>query len=68
MRNQFVVSIDGTSHLLGEDETTTCGIVVPHGTPFTREPEGKLCPVCFPEEAKPEVESKPKAKPKAKKK
>ncbi len=56
--DQLTVSLDAQDHLIGEDETTLCGKVVPMGS--IRVDDTDPCPVCFPDTAKPEP--KPKAK------
>jgi hypothetical protein len=54
--DQLTVSLDGQDHLVGEDETTLCGKVVPMGS--SQVPDTDPCPECFPETV-----AKPKAKP-----
>lgn len=54
--DQLTVSLDALDHLIGEDETTVCGLPVPIGS--SQVPDTNPCPVCFPE-------AKPKAKKKA---
>lgn len=51
--DQLTITLDAQDHLMGEDETTVCGVPVPHGT-------GRIegtdpCPECFPETAKPKA-------------
>lgn len=53
--DQLTVSLDAQDHLIGENETTLCGLVVPMGS--SQLPDTDPCPVCFPDTA-----PKPKAK------
>lgn len=34
--------IDGKAHLIVEGEHTECGLVIPHGNGWVKEPEGKV--------------------------
>ena len=59
--DQLTVSLDGQDHLIGENETTVCGIPVPMGS---SQVEGTdPCPECFPKADKAEAtEEAPKPK------
>jgi len=64
--DQLTVSLDGQDHLIGENETTVCGIPVPMGS--SQVAGTNQCPECFPEAEKAEAtEEVPKPKAKAKK-
>lgn len=61
------VYIDDIWHPLGEDETTVCGLIVPHGSDWARMvPDGELIH-CGSLATKPVDKPAPKAKAKAKK-
>lgn len=60
--DQITVSLDGRDHLIGENETTVCGLPVPIGS--SRVDKTDPCSVCFP--AQPAVNVTASEKPKAK--
>jgi len=62
--DQLTVSLDGQDHLIGENETTVCGIPVPMGS--SQVPDTDQCSECFPK-AKAEATEEPKPKARAKK-
>lgn len=40
------VILDKTEHILGGDEHTRCGLLVPQASTWTKEPTGKVCALC----------------------
>lgn len=62
------VELDGAWHLIGDDEHTECGIVIPQATLWTRELPERIH--CGPDATKPKAEPAPPPEPapKAKKK
>jgi hypothetical protein len=63
--DQLTVSLDGLDHLIGENETTVCGIPVPMGS--SQVAGTNQCPECFPKAEATEEAPKPKPKARAKK-
>jgi len=49
------VELDGAWHPIGDNETTPCGLVVPHGTEWTSEKPDEI-------HCGPDATEKPKAK------
>jgi len=65
--DQLTVSLNGQDHLIGENETTVCGIPVPMGS--SQVDDTDPCPECFPKAKKAEAtaDDEPKPKTRAKK-
>jgi len=37
---------DKAEHIIGDGQRTECGEPIPYNSPWTREPEGKVCDKC----------------------
>ena len=37
---------DKAEHIIGDGQRTACGDPIPYNSPWTREPEGKICSKC----------------------
>jgi hypothetical protein len=37
---------DSAEHIIGDGQRTECGVPIPYNSPWSREPEGKVCAKC----------------------